>query len=106
MRVPGYCLLDEGARFPRRWGWPWGLAWRDALTYRAVILPVPINLLVGALRWLYFALLHGVRPHKLEQARAQVAHLEQENKDMMSDIAIAKQAIQSVSRMMQGAREG
>lgn len=91
--------------FPRRWGWPWGLAWRDPLTYRAVILPVPISWLVGALRWLYFALLHGIQPHKLEEARAQVAHLVQENKDMVNDIALAKQAIQATSRMMREARE-
>jgi hypothetical protein len=68
VKIPAIMMIDEGAEWPRRWGWPWGLAWRNG-DLHAVVLPVPLNLVAGAVRWWYFTILHGIKPHKLDLAR-------------------------------------
>lgn len=76
MRIPlkSRLMIDEGAEWPRYWGWPWGLAWRDHQTLHAVVLPVPLNLVVGAARWIYFRILAGIKPGKLERAESLVEY--------------------------------
>lgn len=52
--------IPEGAEFPRGYG----LAYRNWMTLNAVCMPVPLNVIVGAGRRFWFALVHGVRPSR------------------------------------------
>lgn len=48
----------------------YGVAWLDHPREYIIWIPVPLHIIVGALRRLWFALVSGVRPHKLERLRA------------------------------------
>ena len=51
--------VHRGERFPRFFGRAW-VSWCDDAT---VAVPIPLNVVVGFLRWLYFATLHGWPRH-------------------------------------------
>lgn len=60
--------IAEGDDFPR---W-FGLAWRHPHRLTAVLMPVPLNLIAGIGRRLWFAILHGVYWHRLDAAEARL----------------------------------
>lgn len=62
--------VDQGSLLPTGFG----IAWRRWETGRAVCMPMPLNLVAGAARRLWFAIKHGVSPHKLDRALEGEAH--------------------------------
>jgi hypothetical protein len=50
----------------------YGIAWVDYPCNYLVLMPMPLNVIAGALRRLYFALMNGIRPHEIERLRRQL----------------------------------
>lgn len=59
-------LVREGGEYPLGYG----VAWREFQAYRVWVCPIPLNLIIGGLRWVYWQLVAGFAQHKLEQIAA------------------------------------
>jgi len=99
VKIPDSILLEEGGEWPRRWGWPWGLAWRDWETLRAVILPVPLNLIAGAARWLYYRVLQGIGQSKMEKAQFRARYFEKRVKELYRWRELAKEREEKIESL-------
>lgn len=51
--------------FPRGYGMAWQSWGRDSVT----CVPIPFNVIIGFVRWLYFALMHGWARHWNDRCR-------------------------------------
>jgi hypothetical protein len=60
--------IEEGSMFPRGYGY----AWRNWNRGEAWCAPMPFNWIISAVRWFWFAIKHGIYPHKLEEAEGLV----------------------------------
>ncbi len=62
--------LPEGDEIPRGYG----VAWRDWSSYRAICMPIPLNLVAGLARRMWFTTMRGVWPSQYERDVAQAYH--------------------------------
>ena len=75
-------VVDEGERFPIRYGF----AYFDYLKQQVICYPVPLNIVIGGLRRLYWGAVQGVRPAEREQYEKRIADLNRETRRLWQEL--------------------
>ena len=76
-------VVGEGEKFPIGYGF----AYSDDLNRRAICYPIPLNLVIGGLRHLYWQTVRGVRPAEREQYEAQITRLNKETQRLWQELS-------------------